>query len=40
MRTLIIAGFLAATVLPAVAVDISGAGATRRNPRLKPRGPK
>jgi phosphate transport system substrate-binding protein len=28
MRTLIIAGFLAATVLPAVAVDISGAGAT------------
>jgi phosphate transport system substrate-binding protein len=28
MRTLIIAGFLAATVLPAVPVDISGAGAT------------
>jgi phosphate transport system substrate-binding protein len=28
MRTLIVAGFLAATVLPAAALDISGAGAT------------
>ena len=28
LRTIAVAGFLAATVLPAVAMDISGAGAT------------
>ena len=28
LRTLAVAGFLAATILPAAAVDISGAGAT------------
>jgi phosphate transport system substrate-binding protein len=28
MRTIVVAGFLAATVLPAIALDISGAGAT------------
>lgn len=28
LRTLAVAGFLAATILPAAAIDISGAGAT------------